>query len=140
MEALNEEIVKEIVDFIKSKDIGASASEIAKGIDKNRITVSKYLEVMGSKGVLESKQIAQAKYWQISNGNKPRVLIVDDDKNILELVRLSLVHKDYDIVCANDGVEALELVRKEIPDLIVLDLMMPNLDGMEVCRDYKAES
>jgi diguanylate cyclase (GGDEF)-like protein len=135
MESLKEDVVKEIIDYIESSEIGASASEISKGINKNRITVSKYLEVLKSRGVLKNKQLAQAKYWEtINDRKKPRVLIVDDDNHIRELVKLSLVHKDFDLAEAHDGVEALEKIRKNVPDLLILDLMMPRLDGFEVCQ------
>lgn len=132
---LDKSVVEDIINYLKNKDIGASASDISKDLNRNRVTVSKYLSVMKSEGILDNKQIAQAKYWQIKNDHqRPKVLVVDDDKHILELVRLSLVHKDIDIVTAHDGVEALEKVREDIPDLIILDLMMPNLDGYEVCE------
>jgi len=131
---LDKSVVNDIIDYLKTKDIGASASDISKDLNKNRMTVSKYLSVLKSEGILKNKQIAQAKYWQIKNNHqKPKVLVVDDEKHILELVRLSLIHKDIEIITANDGVEALEKVREDIPDLIILDLMMPRLDGYEVC-------
>jgi DNA-binding response OmpR family regulator len=135
MEALNEEVVNKIVEYLRSKEMGASASEISKDLSKNRITVTKYLEIMKSHGVLENQQIAQAKYWKlVSHKNRPKILVVDDDTHIRELVKLSLAHRDYDMKEAYDGVEALEKIREESPDLIILDLMMPRLDGFEVCE------
>lgn len=142
MESLNQGIVGEILDYLKKTDFGASASEISKVIKRNRITVSKYLEVMGAKGIISSKVLAQAKFWQISgenynNESRPVVLIVDDEKNILDLIKLSLVNKKYQILEAVNGVEALELVREYNPDLILLDLMMPKMSGEEVCKILK---
>ncbi len=64
---------------------------------------------------------------------KPRILVVDDDPNIRELIMETLGGADFDVLEARDGGEALELSAKELPDLIVLDVMMPDLDGMEVC-------
>ena len=63
-----------------------------------------------------------------------RVLIVDDDPDIVRLVTYNLTHASFQTVTATTGRKALEIVRKELPDLIILDLMLPDVDGMEVCR------
>jgi two-component system phosphate regulon response regulator PhoB len=63
-----------------------------------------------------------------------RVLIVDDDPDIVKLVRYNLNHAGYDVQTASTGREALQLVQNLPPDLIVLDLMLPDVDGLEVCR------
>lgn len=68
------------------------------------------------------------------------VLIVDDDANICELVRLYLEKEGFMIACAYDGEEALSLFKQKNPDLVVLDLMLPKLDGMEVCREIRKSS
>src|SRR3989338_9991865 len=134
IEGLDTKIIGDIIDYLNNQDFGASASDISKALERNRITVSKYLEVMKSKGMLKSKRIAQARFWEISQEYlKPKVMVVDDDKHILELVKLSLVHKNFDIKEAKDGVDALEKIRQQKPDLLILDLMMPRLDGKEVC-------
>jgi diguanylate cyclase (GGDEF)-like protein len=64
---------------------------------------------------------------------KPRILVVDDDPNIRELIVETLEGSNYDVLEARDGREALAISEKELPDLIILDVMMPDLDGMEVC-------
>ena len=69
-----------------------------------------------------------------------RVLIVDDDTKTVELVRLYLKRDGYKVLTAEDGVEAVRLARESHPDLIVLDLMLPALDGFEVCRTLRKES
>jgi DNA-binding response OmpR family regulator len=69
-----------------------------------------------------------------------RILVVDDDKKIVELVSLYLRRDGYGVLAAYDGREALELARQKKPDLIVLDLLLPQLDGREVCRLLRAES
>ena len=71
---------------------------------------------------------------------KPLVLVVDDDPNVVALARAYLERDGYRVVEANDGVRGLELARKEQPSLVVLDLMLPGLDGMEVCRNLQVES
>ena len=67
-----------------------------------------------------------------------RVLIVDDDPDILRLVGYNLTQAGFDAVTTNNGRKALELIQKQPPDLIILDLMLPDVDGMEVCRTLRA--
>jgi len=69
-----------------------------------------------------------------------KVLVVDDDVKTVELVRLYLDRDGYQVLTAYDGVEALRLARESYPDLIVLDLMLPDIDGLEVCRTLRHES
>jgi len=69
-----------------------------------------------------------------------RALVVDDDVKTVELVKLYLNRDGYRVLTAYDGVEALRLARESHPDLIVLDLMLPGIDGLEVCRTLRAES
>ena len=63
-----------------------------------------------------------------------RILVVEDDETLLDVLRYNLAKEGYDVVSAVDGVQALELARSERPDLIILDIMLPKLDGFEVCR------
>jgi len=69
-----------------------------------------------------------------------KVLIVDDDVKTVELVKLYLKKDGYKVLTAYDGAEALRLAREGHPDLIVLDLMLPDIDGLEVCRTLRSES
>lgn len=69
-----------------------------------------------------------------------KVLIVDDDRNICELLRLYLQKDGFDTEIANDGSEAVELQKKYNPDIILLDVMMPKLDGWQVCREIRKTS
>jgi two-component system alkaline phosphatase synthesis response regulator PhoP len=69
-----------------------------------------------------------------------RVLVVDDDVKTVELVKLYLNRDGYRLSTAYDGIEALRLARESHPDLIVLDLMLPGMDGLEVCRTIRNES
>ena len=68
---------------------------------------------------------------------KEKILAVDDEEDILELLRFNLSREGYQVSCASSGEEALRLVQSEIPDLIVLDLMLPGIDGLEVARRLK---
>ena len=64
----------------------------------------------------------------------PGIHIVDDDPSIRKFVRANLEARDYKVWLAVDGEEGLKVIEEELPDLIILDIMMPNLDGFEVCR------
>jgi two-component system OmpR family response regulator len=68
-----------------------------------------------------------------------KVLIVEDDANLLETLKYNLRKEGYEIVTASDGEAALEVARREKPDLIVLDIMLPKLSGFEVCRILRKE-
>ena len=69
-----------------------------------------------------------------------KVLVADDDKNICELLRLYLVKEGFQVVLAGDGEEALARSSAENPDIILLDVMMPRLDGWQVCREIRKKS
>jgi len=68
-----------------------------------------------------------------------KILLVDDEPEILEICRDYLKASSYDVVTAKDGVQGLSSVRREKPDLIVLDLMMPEMDGLDLCRAIRRE-
>ncbi len=70
---------------------------------------------------------------------KTTVLVVDDEKNIVELAKLYLSNEGYQVEVAFDGLQALEKVRTLKPSLVVLDLMMPEMDGWEVCRQLRKD-
>ena len=72
------------------------------------------------------------------SGNK--IMVVDDDSNICELLRLYLEKEGFDAVIAPNGMKALEMFDTEKPDLILLDVMMPQLDGWQVCREIRKKS
>jgi DNA-binding response OmpR family regulator len=65
------------------------------------------------------------------------ILVVDDERNIVELVRLYLEKEGWAVITASDGEEALALHRRHEPDLVILDLMLPKVDGLEVCRELR---
>lgn len=68
---------------------------------------------------------------------KQKVLVVDDEENIRMLIRFNLEKAGYEVLEAADGKEALGLAQKSLPDIIILDLMLPGMDGLEVCRNLK---
>jgi len=70
---------------------------------------------------------------------KEKILVVDDEEDILELVKYNLEREGFQITCADSGEKALKCTRYERPDLIVLDLMLPGIDGLEVARRLKQD-
>jgi two-component system alkaline phosphatase synthesis response regulator PhoP len=66
-----------------------------------------------------------------------KILITDDDLDFRKVTRLSLLRKGYEVVEASSGREAIEMARKEQPTLILLDILMPGIDGYEICRQLK---
>ena len=69
-----------------------------------------------------------------------RILVVEDEKDIVRLLKYNLEKEGYSVLAAHDGQAGLDMARKENPDLILLDLMLPKLDGMQVCRTIRQES
>jgi DNA-binding response OmpR family regulator len=74
----------------------------------------------------------------VAESNK-RIVYIEDEQEMIDLVSLILSRKGYEIIGANGGREGLEIVKSELPDLILLDLMMPDLDGWDVYQQLKAE-
>ena len=68
-----------------------------------------------------------------------KILVVDDEEPIAKILDFNLKKEGYDVIIANDGERAVELAFSENPDLILLDLMLPKKDGMEVCREVRAK-
>ncbi len=70
---------------------------------------------------------------------KKKILVVDDEIDIVDIVKIFLEGKGYEVVCAYNGEDALKVIKKERPDLIILDILMPEMDGFDVCRKLKSE-
>lgn len=70
---------------------------------------------------------------------KATILVVDDEEDVINLVRYSLHKADYNVLTAVDGLSALETIQKSRPDAVVLDLMLPKMDGLTVCREVRAK-
>src|ERR1051325_5204342 len=67
------------------------------------------------------------------------VLVIDDEKDLIELVRYNLSREGFDVINSTDGATGLELAKQGGVDLVILDLMMPGMSGLEVCRRLRAE-
>jgi DNA-binding response OmpR family regulator len=69
----------------------------------------------------------------------PRILIVDDEMYLAKILQFSFEHEGYEVIVAHDGRQALDIARREHPALVILDLMLPEIDGYRVCNTLKAD-
>jgi two-component system, OmpR family, response regulator len=69
--------------------------------------------------------------------SKPKVLVIDDEENVCELITLYFEKAGYDVVCSGDGNEGMDMVRTQKPDIVILDLMLPGMDGLDVCKEIR---
>jgi DNA-binding response OmpR family regulator len=76
----------------------------------------------------------------VSTEHTPRILVVDDEQPILDFIEMGLQYEGYAVCVAADGHNALDKARREPPDLVILDVMLPGIDGLEVCRRLRAQS
>lgn len=76
----------------------------------------------------------------MSNGKKQTILLVDDDPDILQMISYNVEKEGYTVHCAADGEEGIKLAKKVKPDLVLLDVMMPKMDGIEVCQIIRENS
>jgi DNA-binding response OmpR family regulator len=74
---------------------------------------------------------------QTSRHRGRRILVVDDNPEIVQILEINLIHANFDVISARSGTEALAIAYKERPDLILLDITLPDLDGLDVCRKLK---
>jgi len=70
---------------------------------------------------------------------KTKIAVIEDEADILEVINYNLSKEGFDVCSALDGEEGLALIKKEVPDLVLLDLMLPGLDGIEICRKLKTD-
>ena len=73
-------------------------------------------------------------------GGSTRVLLIEDDPNIIDLIRSNLAVRGFDTVVSTDGARALQLLETESPDIVLLDLMLPEVDGFELCQLIREQS
>jgi two-component system phosphate regulon response regulator PhoB len=71
---------------------------------------------------------------------KKKILVVEDDRDISELITYNLEREGYEVACLYDGSQAVDFVNKRKPELIILDLMLPEVDGIEICRTLKSDA
>jgi two-component system phosphate regulon response regulator PhoB len=75
----------------------------------------------------------------MSTSSKGTILLIDDERDLIELVRYNVEREGFDVIATHDGREGLEIARKHRPELILLDVMMPGIDGLEVCRALRRD-
>ncbi|MCB2292266.1 response regulator transcription factor [Clostridium algoriphilum] len=69
-----------------------------------------------------------------------KILVVDDEEHIQELIKFNLEKSGYKVICANNGIDAIKLVKEQLPQLMLLDLMLPGMDGLDVCKEIRRDS
>lgn len=72
--------------------------------------------------------------------SKEKILIVDDEEHIQELIKFNLENNGFNVVCADNGIDALKIARSELPQLVLLDLMLPGIDGYDVCKEIRKDN
>lgn len=75
----------------------------------------------------------------MSTSNRKKIIVVEDEADILDLLQFNLSREGFKVTTSRDGEDGLQKIRKEAPDLVILDLMLPSIDGIEVCRRMKAD-
>ena len=71
--------------------------------------------------------------------SKPKILLVDDEYDIIELIKYNLEKEGYLVATASNGIECLSIAKEFLPDLILLDVMMPEMDGIETCVELRKD-
>lgn len=71
---------------------------------------------------------------------KEKILIVDDEEHIVELIKFNLLNAGYEVLTANNGIDAVKIAKGEKPSLLLLDLMLPGIDGFDVCKEIKRDA
>jgi PleD family two-component response regulator len=131
---------KELLNVLKSGKM--TTSEIVGRVNMSKATALKYLDGMKEKNLVDGEEIGTAKIWYLKTEgeivkNKMRILVADDDKNIIDIIRQSLDSDKFEIIEAANGKEALGMVFARLPDILILDIMMPGMDGYMVCEELK---
>ena len=131
---------KELLNVVKNGK--QTTSEIVNKVNMSKVTALKYLEGLREKKLVDYEEIGTAKIWFLTNGEekakeKIKVLVADDDKNVIYIIKCSLPQDLFEIMEAANGKEALGMVFAESPDIMILDIMMPEMDGYKVCEEIK---
>jgi PleD family two-component response regulator len=119
-----------------------TTSEIVDRVNMSKATALKYLGSLEERNLVNCEEIGTAKLWYLKigwkkNKKKTKVLVADDDKNVINIIRYSIDPDQFEILEATNGKEVLGMVFAESPDILVLDIMMPEMDGYRVCEELK---
>ncbi|MCZ7357110.1 MAG: response regulator [Candidatus Methanoperedens sp.] len=134
---------KELLTAIKKGKL--TTSEVVAKVNMSKVTALKYLEMLKEKNLVDFEEIGTAKIWflkeekgqNIKNIKTMKLLVADDDKNVITIIRDSFDPEQFEILEAVNGKEALGMVFAESPDMLILDIMMPDMDGYKVCEELK---
>jgi PleD family two-component response regulator len=131
---------KELLNVLKHGKL--TTTEIVSRVNMSKATALKYLDGMKEKNMVDGEEIGTAKIWFLKTGeeiveHKIRVLVADDDKNIINIIRYSIDSDQFEVIEAANGKEALGMVFSRSPDILILDIMMPEMDGYRVCEELK---
>lgn len=131
---------KELLEVLQKGKL--TTSEIVSRVNMSKVTALKYLEGMREKKLVDCEAVGSAKVWFLrtkegKTGKKIRVLVADDDRSVIQIISDSLEPELFEVMEAVNGKEALGMVFAESPDILVLDIMMPGMDGYRVCGELK---
>jgi len=131
---------KELLNVLKNGKM--TTTEIVGRVNMSKATALKYLDGMKEKNMVDGEEIGTAKIWFLKTEgeivqNKIKVLVADDDKNIINIIRYSISNDQFEVLEATNGKEALGMVFARSPDILILDIMMPGMDGYMVCEELK---
>lgn len=131
---------KELLNVLKQGKF--TTTDIVMRVNMSKATALKYLDSMKEKNLIDCEKIGTAKIWflknEIETGEKKiRILLADDDKNVINIIRYSLDGDLFEVLEAANGKEALGMVFARSPDILILDIMMPEMDGYIVCKELK---
>jgi two-component system alkaline phosphatase synthesis response regulator PhoP len=131
---------QELLEALKYQKL--TTTNVVSRVHMCKVTALKYLEGLKTKGMVDYKVIGSSKVWFLQKKTQDvekriRVLVVDDDENILTIIRETFEPGQFDVLEAANGKEALGMVFSGTPDILILDIMMPNMDGYQVCRELR---
>jgi len=131
---------KELLKVLKTGKL--TTTEIVGRVNMSKATALKYLDDMKERNLVDGEEIGTTKIWYLKTQeeiveNKIKILVADDDKNVMNIIRYSLDSDKFEILEAANGKEALGMVFARLPDILILDIMMPGMDGYVVCEELK---
>jgi CheY-like chemotaxis protein len=131
---------KQLLDVLQDEKL--ITSELVSRVDMSKVTALKYLNELKEKNLVDCEEIGNARIWFLKREDekvdeKTKVLVVDDDKNVINIIRDFLEADRFEVFEAANGKEALGMVFSKSPDILVLDIMMPQMDGYTVCMELK---
>jgi PleD family two-component response regulator len=131
---------KELLNILNDGKL--TTTEIVNRANMCKATALKYLDDLEENDMVDCEEIGTAKIWYLKNRSnnikgKIKVLVADDDENVINIIRYSIDPDEFEILEATNGKEVLGEVFAESPDILILDIMMPEMDGYRVCEELK---